>query len=320
LFLTDKLNGESYATLLLFGPAELMVETADNLPPGSAFTLTSETDPAPCGDLARPGVLVQAPSNSLTLLRVNGIDLAINGTAVIQAPNGGGLTVSALTRETILGQSGTVVFAGYSAQVDGEGNVEVAPYDPANVAHLPTEILPQMELVPLPGSGTVREETVLHLRPDASAYTGTQVKLAVPVSLFGRDASGEWLYIRSYDGATGWVPASALDVDGAGDMPILEASGLPTLQRPLRPFGEVQARGVTTAESNNLRDGPGQNYEIVQAVPLGTELNIYARSPEDEWFLVETTDGVRAWISVSIVNPVTPLNIAELPYSPDFPG
>jgi uncharacterized protein YgiM (DUF1202 family) len=176
-----------------------------------------------------------------------------------------------------------------------------------------------MELVPLPGSALVREETVLHLRPDASAYTGTKVKAAVPVSLFGQDPSGEWVYIRTYDGETGWVPASTLAVDVVGDMPILE-EGLAALQRPVRPFGDVQARGVTTAESNNLRDGPGQNYNIITALPLGAELDIYARSPEDEWFLVETSDGVRAWISVSIVSPVTPLDMAELPYSPDFPG
>lgn len=318
LHLTDKLNEDNFATLLMFGAAALSVETDDSLPHGSVFSLTTEA--APCDELARPGLLVQAPVNSLTLLRVNGVDLAINGTAVLHAPEDGGLMVSALTRETILGQTGTVVFAGYSAQVNGDTVPEVVPYDPVNVAHLPTEILPQMEFVPLPGSGLVHEETVLHLRPDASAYTGTKVKVAVPVSLFGQDASGEWLYIRTYDGETGWVPAATLNVDVVGDMPVLESSGLAALERPIRPFGDVQARAITTAESNNLRDGPGQDYQIVTAVPLGAELEIYARSPEDEWFLVETTDGVRAWISVSIVDPVTPLNIMELPYSPDFPG
>jgi hypothetical protein len=319
LHLTDKVNRKDFATLLLLGPAVMILEADEDLPAGSVFSLTGDADPAPCGDLARPGVLIQAPLNSLTLLRVNGIDLAVNGTAVIQSTDGKGLTISAITRETILGQSGTVVFAGYAMQVNGDPNAQVTPFDPANVAHLPTAILPVMELVPLPGSGSVIEETVLHLRPDASSYTGTKVKVLVPVSLFGQDPSGQWIYIRTYDGETGWVPASTLGLDVASDLPVLE-EGLAALQRPLRPFGDVQARGVTTAESNNLRDGPGQNYNIVAAVPLGSELAIYARSPENEWFLVETADGVRAWISVTIVSPTTPLTIEDLPYSPDFPG
>ncbi|MBN1200347.1 MAG: SH3 domain-containing protein [Anaerolineae bacterium] len=317
LHVADGVSDDAFATLLVIGPASLTFNPSANLPPGADFTLVAEPEPSPCAELAKPGVVVQAPEKYLTLLRVNGVNLAINGTAVLHSPDGETLTVSAITHETILSDSGTVVFAGYSATAMPLVEVPaVVPFDPAAVAFLPTEVLPRMEYVPLPGSAYVVQQTVLHLRPDASAYTGTTVKAGVPASVLARDSSGDWLYIRRYEGGIGWVPREALDVDVPVEMPVIERD-LPPL---VRPFGAVQARGATTAEHNNLRDGPGQQYEIVATVGLGTELNIYARGPLDEWLLVETPDGVRAWISIMLLDPLTPFNLAEMPYSPDYPG
>jgi uncharacterized protein YgiM (DUF1202 family) len=78
---------------------------------------------------------------------------------------------------------------------------------------------------------------------------------------------------------------------------------------------------LTTAELNNLRAGPGQTYEIVGTVPLNTGVDIYARSPDSEWLLIETSDALRAWISVTIFSPTSPgFVLEELPLSPDYPG
>jgi uncharacterized protein YraI len=309
--------GNATSTLVVFSPVTLTFDqTAADLPPGAAFTLVGGPEPPVCDGLPLPGLLVQSPEKNFAFLRVNGVDLTINGTAVLQATDANSLTVSAITRETYVGRTDSVIVrAGYSVQIV-QGTVSiVAPYDPAAVAHLPTEILPHIEIVPLPGDALVRQQESLHLRPESSAYTGTVIQVGLPVSVLGQNSGGDWLHIRTYDGLTGWVPRAALELNVPVTPPVYDTAPLP----PLRPFGPVQAQGVTTSENNNLRAGPGQTYEVVGHLPLNSELNIYARSPDDEWLLVETADGVQAWISITIIKPTTPFTFTDLPYSPDFP-
>jgi hypothetical protein len=317
-YLPDLVNSDEFAALILIGPATLEMESADNLPPGAAFHLTTGKEPVPCGDLAQPGLLVQSPPRGLTLLRVNGVDLAVNGAAVIHAPDGEGLAVSALARETILSQSATVVFAGYSTVVTPDGAAsQVVPYDPASVAHLPVELLPRLLAVPVPGNAMVLEAVSLHLRPDRSAYTGKMVKAGLPVTVLGRSTDGAWLHVVSYDGETGWVPREVLDENLPVDPPVYDKAP----EKPARTFGPVQAVGVTTAELSNFRDGPGQGYQVVATAPLGTEVGIYARSPDTGWLLAQLPDGLRAWISVQLVQVTSAgVTLEELPLSPDFPG
>ncbi len=311
--LPDMLDRTKTATLVVLGPADLAFGSDSSLPPGAVFTITGQGAPL-CGDLPQPGVLIQSPEKSLTLLRVNGVDLAVNGMAVIQPAPDGGLTVNALSNETILGQSGTVVFAGYGVTVTGETVSAVAPYDPAAVANLPVEILPRMQRVALPGNAMVREQMNLFSRPAAEAYTNTLVPAGLPVNLFGRSADGQWMVIRTYDGVTGWFPAYELDMSVPGTIPVLDAPP-PDL---IRPFGSVQGYVVTSAEYNNLRAGPGEQYEIVVTVPLWTELALYGRSLDDQWLYVETSDGIRAWANVVLISPSSPYTLNELPYPPGY--
>ncbi len=312
--LTDMVDYTRFATLLAMGPLAVEVVADDTLPPGHVLTLQTGSAP-PCDDLARPGLLVQSPENSLTLLRVNGVELAINGTAVLHAPEGQGLTVNTITRETILSASGTVVFAGYSATLSApDADPTIAPYDPAAVAHLPTETLPSLEIVPLPGNATVTEESNLYFRPEPEAYSTTTIAAGLPVSILGQDTSGAWLHIRTYNGTTAWMPRSVLDVQVPVEPPAYDTPPRP----PSRPFGPLQASGVTTSEYNNLREGPGTTYDIALSLPLHSPVDVYARSPDNEWLLVETEDGERAWLYIDLFLATTDFEPAELPYSPDY--
>jgi len=313
--LPDTLDPNKTATLIVLGPLDMTFEQESGLPPGAAFTLTA-TDAPPCGNLPQPGVLIQSPESSLTLLRVNGVELAINGMAVIQPEPGGGLTVNALSRETILGQSGTVIFAGYAVTVTDGAVSAVTPYDPAAVANLPVEILPRMVRIALPGNAMVREQMNLFSRPAAEAYTNTLVPAGLPANVYGRSADDQWVYIRTYDGSTGWFPVYNLEMSVAGTMPVIDGAP-PDL---IRPFGSVQGYVVTSAEHNNLRAGPGQEYEIVLTVPLWTELALYGRSLDDQWLYIETADGMRAWANVVLISPSTPYTLSELPYPPGYGG
>jgi hypothetical protein len=314
--LPDMVDPAKAAALIVLGPAELQFQTDDNLTPGAAFMLTNAAE-AMCSDLPRPGVLVQSAENSLTLLTINGIELAINGMALIQAHDDGSLTVNALARETILGQTGTVIFAGYSAQVSPTSVSDVVSYNPADVAHLPMAVLPMIDVISLPGNAMVLQEMNLFQRPDPAAYTNAIVKAGLPVTVLGRNTSGDWLYVRSYSGLLGWMPAYVLEAHVAGEMPIFDTA--PEL--PRRPFGSIYGYIVTNAEHNNLRSGPGEQFGIVVTVPLLTQLALYGRSPDNQWLLVETLDTQQqAWINVVLVSASTPYPLDELPYPPGFEG
>lgn len=311
LTVPDLVNSQRAATLLVLGPAELVFDKEPALSPGAAFALQAAAEPFPCDGVARPGVLIQSPPNVLTLLRVNGHDLAVNGLALLNR-DGDALIVSALTRETILSASGTVVFAGYSVAVSAEGVSAAAPYDPALVAHLPTEVLPVIEVVALPGNADVIQASSLFSRPLFAAATNSQVRAGLPVNVLGRSSDGQWLHVRTYDGQLGWMPLAALDVHVPGEMPVYDEA--PAF--PVRPFGSMHSVVRTDAERNILRAGPGQGFEMVTTVPFWTDLAVYGRSADGQWLYVETGDGVRAWISTQLISPSTPYSLNELPYAP----
>ncbi|MBN1562816.1 MAG: SH3 domain-containing protein [Anaerolineae bacterium] len=313
LTVPDMLDAHKSVTLLILGPAEVVFDTTSSATLGTAFTLNTP-DPAPCGDLPHPGVLVQSPENSLTLLTVNGTDIAINGMALIWAREDSSILVSSLTRESILGQTGTVVFAGYMVRALGDAVSEVVPYDAAAVQHIPTEILPVMDVISLPGNATVLQANNIHTRPDPATYTNFLVNAGLPVTILGHNSASDWLLVRTYEGVVGWMPAFSLQVNVPVEMPVYDA--IPAA--PIRPFGSVQTYVKTKEEHNNLRAGPGEDFDIVATVPLWSDLALYGRSPDDEWLLVETLDGVRGWVSVWLISTSTPYTMSELPYPPDL--
>ena len=300
--------------MLVMGPAALHFDEAESAyRKGTSFTL--ETDCAPlCDALPYPAVLVQSPDAMITLLRVNDTELAVNGTALISARSGGALQVTSLYKETILGQSGAVVFAGYTVSALGEYAGEVTPYEAARVAHLPMDVLPRIEIVPLPGNAIPKQDTTLYSRPQAAYYTNTTAPADVPVNVYGQDASGEWLLVRTYEGEIGWIPAYGLEIHVPVALPVYDET--PTL--PRRPFGAVQGYIKTSGEANNLRAGPGAQYVVVATVPLWTDLALYGRSADGQWLLVETLDGVRGWVNVNVISSSTPYNLDELPYPPEI--
>lgn len=314
----DMLDAQKAAMMLVIGPAELTFDTASGLPLGTAFNLSNADAPFPCEGLPHPGVLVQTAEDSLLLVRVNGTDLAINGMALIWSLDDNSLMVLSLTRETILGQTGTVVFAGYMVRALADAVSEVVPYDWAAVRNLPTEILPTMDVIGVPGNATVRERINIHTRPDPANYTNFMVAAGLPVTVLGTNSAGDWLHVRTYEGVVGWMPTYYLTINVPGDVqiPVYDEAPPP----PIRPFGSIQGYVKTNAEYNNLRAGPAASYDIVVTVPLWTDLALYGRSLDDEWLLVETLDGERGWIATFLISNSTPYTLSELPYPPEMGG
>ncbi len=300
-------------TLLVMGPAALHFDEATGAYwKGTSFALETASTPL-CDALPYPAVLIQSPQNMITLLRINGTELAVNGTALVSARSSGALQITSLYKETILGQSGAVVFAGYTVSALGEYAGEVVPYEAGRVAHLPMDVLPRIEIVPLPGNAVPTQETTLYSQPQAAYYTNTTAPVGVPVNVYGQDVGGEWVLVRTYEGEIGWLPAYGLEMHVPVALPVYAE----TLTLPRRPFGAVQGYVKTSGETNNLRAGPSVKAAVVATVPLWTDLALYGRSADGQWLLVETLEGVRGWVSVDVISSSTPYNLDELPYGPE---
>ncbi len=63
----------------------------------------------------------------------------------------------------------------------------------------------------------------------------------------------------------------------------------------------VMPYAITTGSSTNIRKGPGTAFDISTAVPAGTPLTVYGRTPDGEWLQVRTPDRTGGWISAGLV-------------------
>ena len=103
-------------------------------------------------------------------------------------------------------------------------------------------------------------------------YTGTEVTLL--------GGSGEWFYVRTPDGRTGYMNAGYLTITGS-------ITG-----------GQVAAGQDATVVSGNgkpvnLRTGPGVSYHIIGTYPVGTAMTVLSQG--DSWSQVHI-DGVTGYM------------------------
>ena len=76
----------------------------------------------------------------------------------------------------------------------------------------------------------------------------------------------------------------------------------PTITPTPYPSGKLN-QGKASLNVINLRAGPGNNFSIVinQAVIPDLSFNLLGRNGTGDWLLVETQEGVRAWIDASFI-------------------
>ncbi len=68
---------------------------------------------------------------------------------------------------------------------------------------------------------------------------------------------------------------------------------------------------VITAQSANVRSGPGVIYPVVSALANGTQLSVTGKNNDGSWLVVKLPDGRQAWIALSVVD--VNFNIRDLP-------
>ncbi len=63
--------------------------------------------------------------------------------------------------------------------------------------------------------------------------------------------------------------------------------------------GTTQQKGVVTAQTLNVRKGPGTNYERITVINLGTEVTILKK--EGNWLFIKLKDGKEGWAHAGFI-------------------
>lgn len=109
--------------------------------------------------------------------------------------------------------------------------------------------------------------------PGASYEVLWQVEKYTPFEILDKDKTGEWLYIKDYEGTIGWVQKGLLsNIDTVVAIPKAEC---------------------------NVRATPGTDGDIAFKAVKGVPFKVMAR--KGEWLRVQHTDGDEGWIHKNLV-------------------
>ena len=82
----------------------------------------------------------------------------------------------------------------------------------------------------------------------------------------------------------------------AAETPLDTTEGTPTA--PNSPVGDIF--GTVNTRIANLRAGPGTTYEVVSGARLGQVLQVYGKSADGQWLLIDQERG--RWVNVALLD------------------
>jgi LysM repeat protein len=86
---------------------------------------------------------------------------------------------------------------------------------------------------------------------------------------------------------------------------------------PVSAFSELVIKGVDNSGSVPLRIAAGPDYQAIMELSRGTLAFIVAKTPDDQWYLIQLEDGyTRGWIPATSAGLLYPANPASIPTTP----
>jgi hypothetical protein len=142
-------------TFILYGDTQLTNEpatSADIRAPMQAFSLTTGIGEPACKEAPRDGLLIQAPAETTVHFQVNGIDVAVGSTALLQIKEEtlGVNTFDGSVSVTSGGETQTAAPGQRVEAVPGQVPVEPVAYDIHDVTGAPVDLLPEPVDIPPP--------------------------------------------------------------------------------------------------------------------------------------------------------------------------
>ena len=150
--------------------------------------------------------------------------------------------------------------------------------------------------------------------PSASAGLVQQLPNGTLMTVQGRNNDGEWLFVTTYEGVSGWVKtnwlALRLDLDVMAlpvtnatiDVPepaapvAAPAAGEPVVAAPAAPVASSAGATTTVVTRVNIRRGPGTSYGRLGTLDVGTGMTLAGRDSTGTWVYGQTTSGYTGWI------------------------
>lgn len=190
------------------------------------------------------------------------------------------------------------------------------------------------------GSGTTISTLNVRSGPGTNNGVITQIPSLQRVIIESRNQQGNWVVIRSTDGAIrGWVAARFINfADGVSvtNIPVVGTNAnvvnndpAPQEQSPggstvgVVPEGSGGNVNGTIRTNLNVRGGPGTNANILTQINGGVNVIIEGRNQGGDWLVIRTSDNaIRGWVAARYVAvggvdigalPVTDLSVTQAP-------
>lgn len=120
-------------------------------------------------------------------------------------------------------------------------------------------------------TGTTRANARLRADASQTAAILVTVPFGNSVNINGINAARNW-YNVTYNGITGWMSASLLNVYGnVNGLPVMGSGGGGGVIQPA-----LSGVVVTSSSNLNMRSGPGTNFGRVLVIPAGSQIQAIA--------------------------------------------
>jgi SH3-like domain-containing protein len=119
----------------------------------------------------------------------------------------------------------------------------------------------------------------------------------------GNDEFDIWYEIVTDDGEEGWVAAGVVELLGElGDNQLAQSASPTPRPRSTGEPGTTQLR--ITLNSAYVRNGPGQNYTIIDYIDEGSTVTVLAHNNNGSWFNIRLPNGENGWIGATVTEPI----------------
>lgn len=144
----------------------------------------------------------------------------------------------------------------------------------------------------------------------ASLYAGPGLQYGVVGTFTAADAlpalalsDTGWFQAQYLDGSLGWVASDQVYTSGSCDSLAVIASAPPTELPPTATIYAGVPVVVVSADSVNLRSGPGMSYPVVALALASERLPVMAQasSADGIWYLVTRAGQGAVWVSAGVV-------------------
>lgn len=160
-------------------------------------------------------------------------------------------------------------------------------------------------------ASVIEMSATLNLRGAPSTMSGVvqEIPGGTALTALRRNADSRWLFVRTPDGAEGWVATRYVNLEGItlADLPVEGGTTSPdtspsatTNAAPAAPAERPDAEvGFVTL---NFRDAPRLESNILRELLPGTPLSVLAQTDNGLWYQVRTADNVTGWVYAQYVN------------------